>query len=307
MADTRRTVRINGYPIDIAKNEEIRYPSKVTKHPASVGSDFSDNIRNEGVEITLECLVSNTPIGRIAADPTRQVTAGASPIPSEDARASLLRVRASRQPIVVETTKGTFINMALEELSEVANSNTTGGLTFTAKFVQIVVRSNKRTKVRVATRLPGGAVDFGLSVDKITDGKHFLWRHGNPPGLSPGTIPKGVITMTEIVTVRGGKTVHDSTGKALNTKELQDFVKDLDRDALIMEERALSRLSKPNPTDIKVKQTLDNYDSYKDTKFANPGKKIDPKLFGLSGRPEAYNPNDPQQAAEFAARDTGHL
>lgn len=302
----RRQVRINGYPIDLAKNETITYPSKVTPRPAESGSDFVDNIKNDPVQIELECLVSDTPIGRIATDETRS-SLGDGALPSEDAHARLMAVRAAKQPIVVETTRGTFQNMVMVNLSEPSNSTTTGGLTFTVSLTQIVVKSNRRSRVRVATNLPNGVVNFGLSLDKLTDGKRFLWRKGKPPGTSPATEPPGEIVGTEVLTSERGVTRH-LNGKALTEKEKADFSKDLLRDAQLSELRNLDRLAndpKSKLADASAARTTDNFHRFQDAKVANPGKAVDPHLFGLSGKPEAFDPNDQQQVNDEAARNRG--
>lgn len=301
----RRQVRINGYPIDLAKNETITYPSKVTPRPAESGSDFVDNIKNDPVQVELECLVSDTPIGKIATDETRSSLSDGA-LPSEDAHARLLAVRAAKQPIVVETTRGTFHNMAMVNLSEPSNSTTTGGLTFTVSFTQIVVKSNRRSRVRVATQMPNGVVNFGLSLDRLTDGKKFLWRKGKPPGTSPATIPPGEIVGTEVLTNERGVTRH-ANGKALTEKEKADFQKDLLRDAQLSELRQIDDRLIGNPRSKLVNattaRTTDNFHRFQDEKVANPGKAVDPHLFGLAGKPEAFDPNDQKQVSEEVARN----
>ncbi len=144
----KRVVKIAGYPIDLARSEEIRYPSKITSHPAESGTDFTDHIKNDPIEITLECLVSDTPIGAIATDTTRSNLDGRKP--SEDAHARMVAVRDARIPVVVECSKGTFENMGLESLTEPANSSTTGGLTFTVRFQPSTVGSKSAT-LRIAS------------------------------------------------------------------------------------------------------------------------------------------------------------
>lgn len=278
----KRIVRINGYPIDLARSEEIRYPSKITPHPAESGTDFVDHIKNDGIEISLECLVSDSPIGEIATDPTRQNLQGSKP--SEDAHARLVAIREARVPIVVECSKGTFENMGMLDLTEPANSTTTGGLTFTIKLLQIVVKSNKRTLVRTATRLANGQVDQGIVLDRLRDGQTTLWRKGKPAG-------KPTIIGSEIVFVKGGKILHADQKTQLTDKEFRAFSKDLARDSegtMTVSER---EAEKSKAKEINASETLKRQESYLNAQEANPGKKVDPALFGLTGKPKAFDPN----------------
>lgn len=287
----KRVVRIAGYPIDLARSEEIRYPSKITPHPAESGTDFTDHIKNDGIEITLECLVSDTPIGPIATDQTRTGLNGRKP--SEDAHARMVAIREAQLPVQVECSKGLFENMGLEDLTEPSNSSTTGGLTFTVKFLQIVIRTNKRSLVRVATKLPNGVVDNGVVLDRLIDGQTTLWRKGKPPGTGPDTKPfHGVIVGSEIVFVRKGKILHSDQTTPLTDKEFRAFSKDLARDSAgtqtVSESRAAAK--KVNAAD-----TLKRQEEYRNAQAANPGKKIDPALFGLTGKPTAIEPDKTNQ------------
>ncbi len=303
----KRRVKIAGYPIDLARSEEIRYPSKITPHPADSGSDFTDHIKNDGIEITLECLVSDSPIGGIATDPTRSNLNGRRP--SEDAHARLLAIRDARLPVVVECSKGTFENMGLEDLTEPANSSTAGGLTFTAKFLQIVIRSNKRSKVRVATKLPNGVIDNGVVLDRLIDGQTTLWRKGKPPGTGPDTKPfKGVIVGSEIVFCSKGKILHSDHKTELTDKEFRAFAKDLARDS-VGQQTVSERRSEAKK--VNAAETMKRQESYRNAQVANPGKKIDPALFGLTGKPKAFestNANTPnKRSTAREAPDPGAL
>ena len=92
---------IDGFPMDLALSEEHRFPGEVTSYPVEQGADISDHIRTLPEEITLECIVSDTPIGEVATDATR--TSGT--LPAEAALAKLLEIRnrRPRRPVPVET------------------------------------------------------------------------------------------------------------------------------------------------------------------------------------------------------------
>lgn len=194
-------IRIDGYLIDLALSEEIVFPGEVTKYPAEVGVDFSDHIRDLPAEITLQCIVSDTPIGDVANDQTRQGAdllasqGDLAPLPSADALAFLREMKARRRPVSVETSIGVFDSMACEEITvniDAAKSPggkgpgtelRAGALFFTAKFCKFVQVTNKRTKARVRTAMPNGSklkVTVSDTVQLISS--TVLWKHGSPPG-----------------------------------------------------------------------------------------------------------------------------
>jgi hypothetical protein len=62
---------IDGYPFDLVVSKGASYPGEVTEHPVDADADITDHIRNKPLELTLECVVSDTPTGEIASHPTR--------------------------------------------------------------------------------------------------------------------------------------------------------------------------------------------------------------------------------------------
>jgi len=155
-----RPVRINGYPIDVAITEGHQFDSEVTKYPVEQGSDVSDNIRNLPVVITLEGVVSDTPIGAIALDQTRRPEAG-SAAPSVDAYQRIIAIRDEKEPIEIETSLGKFDSMVLTSLGITRDRDTGKALRFTAQFEQVIIKKNARITVRVSVPNCSGMVNGG--------------------------------------------------------------------------------------------------------------------------------------------------
>lgn len=137
------SVMIDGYVIDVAVSENHEFPSEVTQLPVESGADLTDHVRNRPVVVTLEGVVSDTPIGTVAS-----LRAPGS-LPSEEALAKLREIRARREPVTIVTSLGTYENMALLNLSAPRSSDTGEALRFTATFQQIELKTNERTTVRV--------------------------------------------------------------------------------------------------------------------------------------------------------------
>jgi len=204
-------IRIGGYPMDLALTEAHSFPGESTNFPVEVGADMSDHIRELPNEITLECIVSNTPVGAIASDPSRspgQGPDGTVPLPAADALARLRELKATLKPVTVETSLGAFAEMAFIDLDVPADKGKSpdNALFFTAKFKRVLFATNRRTKTRVRTAMP-----TGRSTGKVVVGKAFeidnavLWQHGNPPG-APWTPGNKVETVTVTYAKRTGQT-----------------------------------------------------------------------------------------------------
>lgn len=184
---------IDGYKMDLAISEELTLPGEATKFPAEVGSEFTDHIRDLPLEISLECVVSDTPIGDIASDPTRQrgtdELGNQLPLPSVDALARLREMKARRRLVTIETSLGIFDSMACTEISvpvdkekSPGTKDTSGALFFTAKFQRVNVVTNKRVKARVRTSMPTGSKTKAATGLVWKKENLYTWRHGIPPG-----------------------------------------------------------------------------------------------------------------------------
>jgi hypothetical protein len=138
------SIFINGFLIDATVSETHEFSSEVTEHPVENGADVTDNVRARPIRITMDCVVSDTPIGFV-----RDVR-GENALPSDDAYALLIDLRDSREPVDIETSLRTFENMVLESLSIPRSPQNGDALRFTASFVQIQLVTNARTTVRTA-------------------------------------------------------------------------------------------------------------------------------------------------------------
>lgn len=129
-------VTINGFTVDAAISEDHAFDSDVTVHPVEEGADISDNIRARPITITLDCVVSDTPI----ADGSVIVEEGT--LPTDETFNKLVAIRDARLPVTITTSRGTFENMALQSLSVPVTSKTGAALSFRVTFVQIRIVKN---------------------------------------------------------------------------------------------------------------------------------------------------------------------
>lgn len=159
-------VRIDGWPFDLAIAEEYVYESEVTKHPISAGSEIADHVIDGPLRVTLECVVSDTPTGAIAGDPTRQAGDAETPLVSDAAWDKLLEIRAARRAVSIETPRRTLDRMVIVSLVDRRDVATSGGALFTVTFEQITIAENKRVTVRVAVPMVKAKENLGTKQPK---------------------------------------------------------------------------------------------------------------------------------------------
>lgn len=141
-------VTIAGFLIDATLSIGRERTSEVTDNPVEDGSAFVDNIRANPLVLTLDCIVSDTPIGAAATARASQTT-----LPSNDARALLTRLHLARQPITVQTDTDTFTSMAVQSISDTEDAATGEALRFRVVLKQVEIVYSSRSVTRTA--IPG--------------------------------------------------------------------------------------------------------------------------------------------------------
>lgn len=250
----QRPIYIDGYRVDLSIKEEHTFSSETTEHAVESGGDISDHIRDLPDEITMDCVVSDTPVGDIATvrDASNVVLDGDAAddvvLPSEEAYAHLQRIRAEKRLVTVETSLGTFKDMALVLLTVPREAATTGGLFFSCTFKHIRIEENRRF-ASVASA-PGGQKKKdlgGKTPPEMVIKYEIIWRKGDPPGaqLVSGYRTERVYRAADHASYisKSGKKrflseelnsdryVHEDKKTPLTTDELQALYKDLMRDA----------------------------------------------------------------------------
>jgi hypothetical protein len=150
---------INDFAIDAAITEDHTFESEVTEHPVETGADITDHARAKPVQISLEGIVSNTPIGAVADLRTEGT------LPSAEARALMRKIRDDREPITIVSTVRVYKNMMLLSLSESRSAETGEAYRFRATFKEVIFVTNARTTVRVSTPRAKKKVNRGHQIE----------------------------------------------------------------------------------------------------------------------------------------------
>ncbi len=162
---SKQYVMIGDFLMDVSLNEDHSFESEVTEYPVETGATVTDNIRPRPITISMECLVTNTPIGPIR-DKRGVVTDTV-----DNAYEHLLKIYNAREPVVIRTSLRTFENMALTSLSIPRATGRGDDLRFTASFQQVQLIENKRTR-RVAVPAAKGKKTV-VAAPKVATGKNF--------------------------------------------------------------------------------------------------------------------------------------
>lgn len=147
-------ILIDGYLIDASLSEGHKYTAQLTKYPVESGSQIADNVSKDPIVVTIEGVVSDTPLGTALQ---KRQSAQATPdntlefLPSNEALAILEKVYDDEEPVTVETSLKRYENMVLTDLDIPVDGETGDALHFTATFEQVTIRANQRTTVRVAS------------------------------------------------------------------------------------------------------------------------------------------------------------
>jgi hypothetical protein len=130
---------ITEIPLDARLSSSYRFGSQVTQFPVESGAKITDHVHLDPEEITLEGLVSDSPITEIPA--RMQLRGDNEETPSgsrtQSAYDALYTVRSKRLLLTVVTEYKVYEDMVLESF-EVPRSRDQGGLQFTATLKQIV-------------------------------------------------------------------------------------------------------------------------------------------------------------------------
>ena len=133
---------VESLDVDVVVEEKFDYAAVVTDSPVEVGSDVSDNIRPEPEKISVEVVVSNSPLVSppVAIDPIR----------STAAVTTLIRGQRLGGLLSYVTTLGTRSNLAVTNISVVKNAKNFGGARISLALKKIRIVSNKLTTIAVS-------------------------------------------------------------------------------------------------------------------------------------------------------------
>lgn len=144
---------IDGYLIDAVLSEEHVREAEITEFPVETGSPVTDHRRRRPVEVTIEFVVSDSPIGEAVAARARAFEDGGlgqGVLPSEDVRFFFESLDERGEPVTIITKLGRdYDDMVLQSLNIPVTPDNDGLFECTAVFRQITFVENRRVFVDV--------------------------------------------------------------------------------------------------------------------------------------------------------------
>jgi len=165
-------VVIDGFTIDAATSEETRFSSEISEFPVEEGIGVTDNVRNLPIELTIEGVVSNTPLR-----PLSDVRSILTP-PAEEFLAHMELIHQFREPVTVETDTRAYGDMVLQDFNIPRDARTGDALVFRATFRQIDIVTNDRKEILVDLPRAKPLKSFGARAPKVAG--------SDVPSLPPG-------------------------------------------------------------------------------------------------------------------------
>lgn len=184
----RPPITIDGFRIDVTVQETYTLNSEVTKHPVESGADVTDHVRALPIVIGMDCIVSDTPVGDLVLERDPDV------IPSEECYAHLRDVVKARGPITIETVRGVFDSMVLRDLEITESAANGDALRFRVVFEELVIKTNRRTTVKVSVPRAAKKVNLGAKTALeagLTGGAEGAASGASPTAGTSSNVKKG--------------------------------------------------------------------------------------------------------------------
>jgi len=155
--------KVGSVELDVTMREDHRFSSIVTNYPIEEGSSLSDHIINEPPVVTLEGIVTDTPLA-ILTFFNRSV----------DAFNRLVEIHEKRELVTVVTGLKVYPNMAITVLNVPRDIRTGQSLRFTIELQNVVLDTSVRLEVNeenlfggVQSKIPREIVSSGDEIPFI--------------------------------------------------------------------------------------------------------------------------------------------
>jgi hypothetical protein len=137
--------RIGEIKVDAFIRETHSLASEITEHPVENGSTIADHIYNKPVAISIEGIITNTPmtiVGLAAFDSFKRFVQDESNDFAQIAFTKIEEIFNKREPISIATSLKTYEHMVLESLSIERGGGNCASLNFscTAKQIRVVTQ-----------------------------------------------------------------------------------------------------------------------------------------------------------------------
>lgn len=129
---------ISTIEIDVTTTESHSYSSTVTSFPVENGSNISDHIINNPVELNMKGFITNFPVGYLTGR-IGPILRGDDFDRAKSAYEEFMFIRESKVPFFVSTTLGDYQNMVITDIVFDRDKSTKNALKFSASMKQLEI------------------------------------------------------------------------------------------------------------------------------------------------------------------------
>ncbi len=275
-------ILIDSWPYDLMVSGEISVQNDITDFPVEGGGTIADHMISRPLTFSCEGIVSDTPIGEVADDSSRQADevstavfgADQIPLPSAEAYERLMAIRDEKRLVTVEIPiasrsarpgKRTLVNMGIEQLTVPMSKETSGGLHFSVGFKRITIATNNRTTVKLITATPAGRgrkIYNGPGRHILIDNR-VMWRlsvvYPGGPLITPDGYPYTIVGVAKqssgppkyyfLGESANGFPYDTTSGKELTPAQFDQFAEDQQRDYRAVKKQQLDAMSPSQQVD----------------------------------------------------------
>lgn len=168
---------VAGIVIDASVSEEHVSTMDLTDNEVEEGVDVTDHARLKPAQLTMDCVISDTPLGYAVIGNIQNVVRSVSTLfggtsRSIDAYNDLLALQKTALPFTVYTGLRRYTNMILTELTVPRTAETGGALHFKASMREIRIVSSQNVSPELAVNvssLGSGTKDKGNKITPPVD------------------------------------------------------------------------------------------------------------------------------------------
>lgn len=174
-------ITVDDFAIDAVTKFTPSFKAKATTQPIEKGANTTDHVIDEPDTVSMECVVSDNPIGEMVAIRAREPG-----VPSERAFFKFKTLKESKKIITVVTDHHVYTDMVLLEFTPNFDKDTGESLRFTLMFQNLNIVQNDRQFVPVSTPIASNKDNRGNKQgkkppDNAADGKadrnsSVLWK-----------------------------------------------------------------------------------------------------------------------------------
>jgi hypothetical protein len=166
---TKKKLSIAQIEVDVAVAETHETNCDITENPVEAGANVSDHVFFKPVMLTVEGLVSDTPVKFLAG-----LTSLFDDNRSRKTYEELLALQEDREPVDVITGLKQYNNMILKTLTVPRSADTGRALRFTAVFQEVRIVESATISIQVSassfqSKSSLGKVTGGAPASKVSD------------------------------------------------------------------------------------------------------------------------------------------